>query len=470
MIFMIMILVILAFVVMWNFDVHKIINTKAVTQNAGDAAALMAARWQGITLNLIGELNVMHALSLAAGDTVASDAITNIQARLCYAGPMIAFMASQQAAKNNGIYVHDAFTERVRQHADRVRYEYPVAVNDQGDMLFPEPWQGAWQEYAAMLDTVADNGIAVAPDNARLYDDYTDGHPLIDIEFYEAIAGRTWCWFYFNYTDYNSASSDPPATLLQTYRNFPPCWWPALPAIPRRQYINSEIYGLGLQKSTATLSHVLEDMTTGGVEEEIPESFPEANTVWYTYADTSWTAWDAIDVEGPGHFPVVGPVRPQYDYTGADAVVRIDAEITRLTPGKSGSEIRNRIVWTAAAKPFGFLNEVQRPDSLGTVLPAFHDVRLFPVAVSSVPSGGAYNLDWRNHIEYHLIDYMAGGPQALAEDCWYCRLLDHETPGWENTGFRQAGVDWLADPANVATCLRGGGPGSGPGGGTRIAH
>jgi len=61
MIFMIMALLILAVVIVWVFDVHTVLHIKARTQNAGDAAALAAARWQGVSLNLIGDLNILQA-------------------------------------------------------------------------------------------------------------------------------------------------------------------------------------------------------------------------------------------------------------------------------------------------------------------------------------------------------------------------------------------------------------------------
>ncbi|MEK7270759.1 MAG: hypothetical protein AAB215_07465, partial [Planctomycetota bacterium] len=249
MIFFLMVLVILVFVVLWNYDLHKILYVKSLTQNGGDSAALVAARWQGITLNLIGDLNIMHALSIHPDGTDAdvAPAISNIQARLCYVGPMIAFMAAQQAAKNNQVFQHDGFTRRTREHADVVRYDYPRAMGPSGDPLFPEPYPGCWDDYADMLNLIASDGVAAGADNARFYSDHTGGHILLQIDFDRAIAGRNWCWFHHN-----------APTLLQDYQNFFPCWWPPLPEIPRAHYMNSEIFGLGLDTAITTLS----DLTT----------------------------------------------------------------------------------------------------------------------------------------------------------------------------------------------------------------
>jgi hypothetical protein len=146
-IFLIMVLVILIFVVLGNYDLHKMVYVKSLAQNAGDSAAVVGARWQGITLNLIGDLNVMHAVALgAAQNPVAaaneSAAINNVQARLCFVGPMIGFMASQQAAKNNRIYSNAEFSRYIANHAKSVS-NYGVA--------FTEPYPKCWEEYAGML-------------------------------------------------------------------------------------------------------------------------------------------------------------------------------------------------------------------------------------------------------------------------------------------------------------------------------
>ena len=185
--------------------------------------------------------------------------------------------------------------------------------------------------------------------------------------------------------------------------------------------------------------------------------------LWYTYSTNRWTAWNAMPPHGPDPIPVLGSVKPQYDYAGADAVVRIEAPLQRLTPGGGGTTVSNTMVWTAAAKPFGHLNQDDRPDAYGLVLPAFHDVRLIPVDASSLPSGGGYDLEWREHIEQHLPDYLDSG--RTQPGCWYCRQLDT----WEQDAFRQSGRDWLA--VNSWQCtVSGPGGGGGPGGGTRRGH
>lgn len=454
-----MVMVILVFVLLWNFDVHRILFVKLVAQNAGDAAALAASRWQGISLNLIGDLNLMQALALSVGDVESASSITSIQARLCYVGPMVAFVAAQQAAKNNGMFRNPDFDAALVEHARRVREDYPLITDANNQPLFPEPYPGCWREYADMLELIAQDGVAAGPDNVQYYGDAVGGHFLLLIDFYEAIAGRMWCWFFWHAMD-----------LLEQYTNY--LWWPPLPEIPHMEYINSEIFGLGLTRRTTTLRQVVSTQLL--VQVASARGFPLSLTnavdlaaTWYCYGRQRWTSWDVMRTDGDNPFPLTGPVKPQYDYTGADAVVRVEALSHRLTPGAGGVALTNRAVWTAAAKPFGFLGEVDRPDTYTLVLPAFHDVRLIPVDSSSAPSGGGYNIEWRRHIGMHLQPYLERGISACDPNCWYCQQL----VTWEDPAFRAAGLDWLR--RNSDQCERGGGGGGGGGGGdggSRIGH
>jgi hypothetical protein len=73
----------------------------------------------------------------------------------------------------------------------------------------------AWDDYATMLETVAGFGIAALPDNPHLYTDYADyDHLLLNPAFYDAIASRDWCWFFFHaygtLQSYNSWRDWPP--------------------------------------------------------------------------------------------------------------------------------------------------------------------------------------------------------------------------------------------------------------------
>ncbi len=458
-IFFALILVILTFVVIWTYDLHRILHAKAITRNAGDAAALMAARWQGIFLNLIGDLNLLQAVALTTGDTNTAATIPDIQARLCFVGPMVALMASQEAAKQNGMYRNAEYDAFLHAHAERVRRDYGAPTGTNGTPLFPEPYPGCWAEYAAMLDLVASEGMAAAPDNIRLYRDHVGDHILLRKDFYEAIAGKIWCWFYHN-----------APTLLEDYQNFPPCWWPPLPPIPRVEPVNSEVFSLRVTKRDTTLRSLLDLPTLNAVIADRGLSTPvdtnamDITAAWYCYDQDAWGPWDIISVSGPNPFPLTGPLKSAYDYVGADVAVRIEAPTTRLTPAREGASMTNIITWTAGAKPFGALGE-QRPNHYGLVIPCFREAHLVPADAVSPGSSGGYDLEWRRHIEDHLPEYMANGPRPSS--CWYCQQL----LTWEKEGFRQEGVEWLK--VNAWQCTAPGGGGGGPdhrGGGTRRAH
>jgi hypothetical protein len=461
-IFIIMVVVILFFVAAWTFDIYKMFRIKGLTQDAGDSAAAAAARWQGITLNLVGDLNLMKALAMGSANTNAASVIGDVQARLLYAGPLVAMVAAQQAAKNNGIFVNADFTERLREHALRVRNDYPTTIGTDGTPLFPEPYPGAWTEYADMLDFIVSEGVAAGPDNMRLYTDYEENsHYLLMPGFYDAIAGMNWCWFL-----------DNAPTLLTDYQNFFPCWWTPIPHIEPPQYINSEIFGLELVKLSAPLGSLLgtnqataNAIATNRALPPINASGSWSNTVeWYGFNSGAWSTWSAMDaLNGPYPTPLTGTLRPRYNYTGADAAIRIEATARRLTPGAGGTTTSNTITWTAAAKPFGYIEPDRRPNDVPVVLPAFRQARLIPLDASSAGEGGSYNIAWRNHIEIHLPKYLLDGPDASSA-CSYCRQL----VTWEDASFRATGAEWLLRYSDL--CDRQGPGGGGRTGGRRRGH
>jgi hypothetical protein len=450
-IFLIMAVVVLVFVALWAFDVHKILYVKSLSQTAADASALMAARWQGITLNLIGDLNIMQATALSQGDAATSDAITNIQARLCFVGPMIAFMAAQQAAKNNRIHNNEIYGSGIERMAEDAE---GYGDDSHGQARFDPPYDGCWEEYAKMLHLIAAEGVAVWPMSIQRYDDPTGDHILLNAGFYDAIAGRLWCWFFFH-----------APTLLEDYH-----WWPDLPDPPPREYVNSEVLGLGVTKRVAELASLVDSNTLATVAQSRRGlSAPPAGrtwttpAVWYGYAGSAWSTWDAIATTGPDAFPLTGTVKPQFDYSGADAPMCVEPHADLVTPGPRGATLGKDVISSAAAKPFGSLPGDLRPNDCDLVLPVFTDVRLIPVDASSIGSGSGGGVEWYEHCRYHLREYLQRGP--MANGCWYCAQL----VTWENPEFRHEGVVWLSTNSWQCT-LPSGGPGNRRGGGTRRGH
>ena len=463
MIFVVLVLVILVFVVLWNFDLHKTLYVKTLSRDGADSAALAAARWQGVTLNLIGELNVMQAAliteGLVRGDTEfpEAQALDELRNRLSFVGPAMGLVAANQAAKNNAIYNNPSYSNELFDHVARVRTDYP--------RQFDPPWGSvdganlAWHEYATMLETIAAHGIAAMPDNASWYVDYADwNHPLLNPAFYDAVASLNWCWFFLH----NRALLDQ----YTVWRN-----WPALPAVMQREPINSEVFSLRLSRiRTAANLPVLDPGHPQGETDEWAEQVTAmaaqpvhadvalVDVAWHIYNPSDWYDW--TELVAPD-FPFETPIREVYNVVGADAAVRLSAEASRLTPGMGESLIRR----TSAAKPFGMLPDDQRIDAFGMVLPGFTDVRLIPMDASTAPEGGSQP-GWVEHVYEHLPIYMETGPAALSSGCYYCRQLIR----WEDAEFRQRGQEWLEE--NSQLCEQTGGPGPGPGGrgGTRRGH
>lgn len=461
MIFVIMVLVVLAFVVMWHFDLHKTLYVKILSRDATDAAALSAARWQGQTLNLIGDLNVMQAAlvseALARGETdfPEAEALHDLRQRLNFVGPAIGLVAANQAAHQNRIYNQPVYRALIQQHAQRIRQEYarqfvPPWTN-------PDPDRTAWDDYADMLETIASHGLAIMPDNASWYFDYMDhNHVLLTPAFYDAVASGHWCWFFFNHM-----------ALLENYRSWRD--WSPLPAMGQREPINAEVFSLRLTtvQPAAQWPALNPFHPTGRVDEWRDRAAALAgravltNAVlldvsWHLFNPSDWYAWS--DFTGP-NFPFQSPIRDVYNVLGADAAVRMATAAERITPGTGESSIRR----SAAAKPFGALSGAQRINAYGMVLPGFTDVRLIPMDASTAPEGGSEE-GWPEHIYEHLPRYLRYGVSALTPGCYYC----HQLRRWEDPALRQAARAWLEN--NSQTCLHTGPGGGGPGGGARRGH
>jgi hypothetical protein len=461
MIFLLMICVILALVVLWNFDLHKIITVKLRAQDGGDAAALAAARWQGITLNLVGHLNVLQAVAISDGlargqtDFPEAQAIADLAARLCYVGPVTALAAAQLGAKNNGVYNNSAYAQLVASHGAYVTSQYPDQFPVQPYTNAPSP-PTAWDDYGTMLAAVAGQGIAALPDNTRFYVDYSGDHLLLNPSFYDAVGSSDWCWFFHH-----------AYSTLQNYTGYQD--WPPLPIIRDPEPMNSEFFGLGLMRLAYldSLPMIARGTDAGDVDavialmeqiagSPITSGVSRVSAQWYCYSPDRWSAWTGLIPDG---FPFRGTVRPEYDYIGADAAVRIETETDRVTPGAG----RRWVTWSAAAKPFGFLEGPERPNRYGLVLPAFHDVRLIPVDTATGIGGGS-RPGWATHIHDHLPTYVSQGLPGTTPGCWYCEQLHT----WENASFRQTGIEWLASYS--ARCHQPGGGGGGSSGGTRRGH
>jgi hypothetical protein len=345
----------------------------------------------------------------------------------------------------------------VREHAEQVRREYGASSGG-----LPEPYPNAWSEYASMLSALASAGIAAGVDNAWFYNDPMGAHPLLRIEFYHAVAARDWCFFHLNHPG-----------LLENYTDYN--WWPGLPPPDPMSFSQSEMLGVWTQPGAAPLRRILNTPATYPAAENLGMDIPSAafidtNTLdraefWQFYNYGRWPGWPVMSDPS---YPVDGRLASEYEYTGADAVARVEARITRFTADRADGSAGagDAITWTGAAKPFGHLDSESDgsrvpPHSAHLVLPAFREVRLIPIDASTAPSGGSFNLAWRRHCEHHLPLYLANGRGVAG--CGYCGNLAQ----WDIPEWRKSGVDWLSTNSWRCTISP---PGDRPGGGSPHAH
>lgn len=476
-ILLLVVMVVALLAVLWNYDLHAIVSSKVRVGNAGDAAALAAARWQGITMNMVGELNLVQAAMILENPGAGIDEVSELRDRIALTGPLMGYLAAQSAAYLN---LSASDERRISSYYGSRLAQRATLYMTQGGAV-PEPYEGAWLDYGTLLMDIADAGMVVECANPKWFLFYDGSHILLDASFYNAVAARYWCWFELR-------GQGP---LLEGYDGY--TFWGPLPSFSQRPSVNSEFFGTDLERLESSLDVELANWSTSGSNAETTISLwntlyedavqnknigrftAEINAPflftgtyqWHFYEAQSWrmdNPWPTYDDDFP--FREGWSVRPEFNYKGgADAAISTFIEAEHLTPGIHMDA--DSISWKAAAKPFGFLSvtngtgneEVRMPQYFGLVLPAFHQARLIPNDISSRPVGVS-EPNWDEHIYEHLPLYIASGIDAIrGSGCWYCRQLVQ----WEDPEFRAAGAAWL--DAHSGDCYRSSGGGGGGGGG-----
>ena len=348
------------------------------------------------------------------------------------------------------------FAAILREHVAEIRTVY-AGGGGEGDP-YPEPYPGAWTEYATAIDDVIAGGLATGPDNVEFFD-AAGGHLLLERQFYHAIAAKNWCWFHFHAEH-----------ALKTYDSYHD--WGPLPARRENSLDNSEIFSLHVTAKTGALSEVF----TPDELRELAERFldlrldPEAvktnllsnaRDTWFFFDEAAWHPWFdglrlADDDEGY-EFPLAGEIRPEYNIRGCAAICRCVKGIDSVALETSSDH-----TWSAAAKPFGTLEnldgETDTPLALkGLVTPAMNAVRLVPLDAVGGENLATADYGWVEHVRRHLFGYLERGP-TFAASCYYCQQL----AVWERASFRNEGVRWLK--FHAGTCIRPTGGVSGHGG------
>ena len=385
-------LVLVALFVIADVYIYVQIRGKMIIENAGDAAAVAAAARMGELINEIGALNVEHAKLSPTFEQDKADELVLKQRRLCLIGPIEAYAEIQQVAREEGAEDNDEFAAILNDHIKDV-----IEIYMAGDPYTPS-YEGAWAEYANALSVVAGNGVAAASDNTEYYG--LAAHELLtNQQFYQAINGKEWCWFYFN-----------AYSTLQNYQGYND--WGGFVVKNQIGTENSEIMNLHLRAYTGKLTDIVPLKELRKMIPKVDEDMVESEKqTWFIYDDNYLTEWESIKYG----FPVVSEPKAEYDYLGSAAVLRCN---------------RGDDTWIGAAKPFG---SVRFP-----VLPqTFTMARLIPT--DTAPGANMYTAekDWVQHLRAHLVNYVEDG--SYAAGCYYCGLLRT----WDKPSFRHKGIYWL---------------------------
>jgi hypothetical protein len=459
------IMIILLVIGLFVFDLSNMVRLRAKTQTGCDSASIAGAAWQGRALNMIGEINLIKASTVLVSDVPpfgddsstglleSSAAMSQMQARISYAGPLLGMSAMQQAAKANGIRDDSGiYTQHLQHHIDN------FVTSGVYEELFPSEIEGyEWlAPYGAMLQQVADAGLAAQTLNSR----YLNGMPqlhgpgadlLMDPDFYSAVHSRNFCWFYrrglgpddyFDFTqityesgvasyfpgseflpifiDFNTLSAVPDVQVYQQANGYTPhaadqagvdeLRWATYfsggngwDSTGRYDFINNYmrtsikdeyIYGgAGLRvlcSSSPSLIAGIWDWEYGQTEDEVDDT---------DLGDA--ISWSQAPVDG--------------DNTYTSAGQRLSAAESSV----AGLRERESVESVAGAKPFGKLEDGVPPQDAGIVLPVFDAVRLIPAAL--LPE----NVSERNpFFHMFLIEYFGhpsypNVPQSIVDRYFY---------------------------------------------------
>ena len=432
-------LVAMTALISWLLVIRGVVMERLQAQDGGDAAALAAARWQAAGLNLCGELNLIQAYMLADGEENApqAQALHELRQRVQAVTPLLGLYSAQLVAERNGMDPQAGtrtFLEALRDS------EMPMGL-----------YEGAEEDQREMLNVIlsAVEGDFCCFPLSPVVDTRSFYSYLADIEFYEAVRGRIWCWFW------------PDAyAFMQSYRG--PQDFGQVPEVaaepPFALRLSEETYALNELVVLSEIDAQLKDLghpalpppppasANGGNGEVLSAAQRERKipVKWTIYDADRWTEWVAMDGE---HLPLGGTLKPEYDYQGTCASVGVKV-------GESS--------WIAVAKPFGDVGG-QNPVPYSLVLGGFDTVRLIPVDAGD-EGVQSFNVEWYIHLRAHIQDYPRTG--RTYDGCKYCDAL----VTWNRYAFRAEGLAWLV--LNHRLCRRKWGHGSiqNDAGGAYFAH
>jgi hypothetical protein len=458
----VVIMIVLAMMVVFIFDLHLAVRAKMKVETAEQAAALTAAEWQRNTLNLIGELNLIKAGEIMLEDFSpplgtaeerlkestefvrnSCRAMTEMQSRLSFVGPLIAFGAAQQAGKYNGANIYDR--EKRNSEAffdeDESRYESESNLNSDKKYIYDDIRDYrrklemnsryldheychyyAWREpYIRMLTDIRDRGLAMRGSGINMMNSITPAW-LADENVYNTILllHRYGVETIRGYELKYWGILEKPESFWEGN------WWKVsyiLSAFPQQ----SEIYPIYTAFSTYTPNDydTLESIYRYFTNNETPILQPEllAEITWCTYSsewshtttrhDSGWYDGSYLRDKVKDTFLYNGPVAAAQTYERIQTVSRYRTDIAPSTTGFAqteaaaqrafrrttesggivkevpqmnflvGSDPRFNDVGGVTAKVLGQLNDNTPPHVSGLILPVFHGVSMIPSTMFS---------------------------------------------------------------------------------------
>ncbi len=469
MIIIVWMVAILVVLFMIAFDIYQTTRTKMRLINTNDAAALAAARWQGTTLNLIGDLNLAH-LAAACDETIPPSDRTNIihginalAERLAFAGPIMGLYSANLIVQRN----HEA-NANGQDHALSEDPSLASFIREERDFALTSlpstpSWHSRGTDYANMLQTVLDTGVFVGADNARTLSAGSTGNHIYYVKaFYSAApqyGARQWfCRYCGNRHD----------AAINFLRNFTkPTDEDLASSVFISSYQNSGFFGVDILAMPVVFDNIIMpdaesallqywDDFVGGppVDAASIRASGVCFDPYFTWffldpnqESSVWREWHEIIPKDLRENPLVGTIQPAYKIYGAMSATRISQSLVTLADKSSRS-----IAGMAAAKPFGKLSNVRRvTDLFGNwaagsdiniplVPPAFSFVRL--ITLGGVGAANLYKADyeWMKHLE-HL------RTNTRVPSCRYCNILN----GWESGGAAEA-AKWLLEHPHDEVC------------------
>ena len=415
-VFLVFILAGLTLLFALNVDIFTSSRSKTRLQNAADASAIALARWQGATLNMVGDLNIARLAAICQSNVNAISGIVQLQSRLSFIGPTIGFKAANDIAEKNGVRVSEDMTLAVRLVA-----------------------QFMDADYRRMLETATRNGVRAGVDNAAIV---RAGcvDPRTDPDFYEAIRSRdfrTLCCRYcgggHHLPDVPSGAPDPEEISLSG----------------ANACFGSIGIGWESGSSYASLIGQLADMARDCGVDGATVSRQALETNVNLIASHQWCVYDRSEWRDlPGdfsfsRFPWISPLRDEYGVCGGSATIKIEGSVS-LT---SLAAQTNFITAQAAAKALGTVGGRKVTEvEPSIVLPSFSRVRLVPFAPGAA---GRYGMADLGHIRsmlgllgkpggansyLHLLDVYNSEEFRGAAEAWYSRHGHNDADGCRPPG------------------------------------